>query len=387
MEDIPLDKPLTGIKVVEFSNMITASLAAMMFAQQGADVIKVEPEGIGDLMRHLGSQKGGISGVFHNCNRAKRSIALDLKSEKGVAAARALCLDADIVIHNYRPGVMDRLGLGADSLLAEKPSLIYAAISGFGIKGPMADAPAYDHVVQSMAGIMATQGSGAEESGSFAYIRMAICDKITAYTAAQAVTAALFVRERTGKGQYLELSMLNSTLAFMWPDGMMHDTLLGEDVVHLLPYSDYYQRPVITSDGAVAFAAANDAHWQATFRILGYEKLKDDPRFADMATRGKNIVALINTVTERPYSGTSAELLSEFAHGDVPASPCLGLGELKDNEQIIAIEALEEQDHPLLGTVRHVTAPVHFDGKRPTSTRPSPALGEHTAEILQELDL
>ena len=169
-------QPLAGIKVVEFSTMITASLATMMFAQQGADVIKVEPPGIGDPMRWLGSQKAGISGLFHNCNQAKRSITLDLKSAEDLAHARQLCLQADVVIHNYRPGVMDRLGLGSDALRQEKPKLIYCAITGFGHEGPLADRPAYDHVMQAMSGFMTLQGHPA----GFAYVKTLICDKLTA---------------------------------------------------------------------------------------------------------------------------------------------------------------------------------------------------------------
>jgi crotonobetainyl-CoA:carnitine CoA-transferase CaiB-like acyl-CoA transferase len=250
-------QPLAGIRVVEFSTMITASLATMIFAQQGADVIKVEPPGIGDPMRWLGSQKAGISGLFHNCNQAKRSITLDLKSAEDLAHARQLCLQADVVIHNYRPGVMDRLGLGSESLREEKPGLIYCAITGFGHEGPLSDRPAYDHVMQAMAGFMTLQG----HPEGFAYVKTLICDKITAYTAAQAITAALFARERTGRGQHIDLSMLESCIAFLWPDGGMHLTLHGEDVAHGAPFADYYQLPLRSTDGAIAYAAMTDTHW------------------------------------------------------------------------------------------------------------------------------
>ena len=215
-------QPLAGIKIIELSNMITCSLAAMNMSAQGADVIKVEPPGMGDKMRPLGTQKNGVSGFFHNCNRGKRSLAIDLKSKAGVDAVKGLASEADILIHNYRPGVMDRLGLGSDDLRNENPKLIYIAISGFGTSGPMADLPAFDHVIQGIVGFTDLQSS---EEDSFDHIKTFICDKVTAYTACQAATAALLARTNTNCGQHIDISMLHACLSFMWPDGMMHRTL------------------------------------------------------------------------------------------------------------------------------------------------------------------
>ena len=180
--------PLAGLKVVELSAMITCSFAAMMLRSQGADVVKVEPPGMGDAMRHVGTRKNGISTLFSNCNRGKRSLAIDLKTDAGNEALMALTRDADILLHNYRPGVMDKLGLGSDTLRAHNPRLIYLGVSGFGTVGPMADKPAYDHVIQGLTSMTDLQG---EEDGEFAYMRTLICDKVTAYTVAQAATAAL----------------------------------------------------------------------------------------------------------------------------------------------------------------------------------------------------
>ena len=198
-------QPLAGIKIIELSNMITCSLAAMTMSAQGADVIKVEPPGMGDKMRPLGTQKNGVSGFFHNCNRGKRSLAIDLKSQAGVDAVKELASKADILIHNYRPGVMDRLGLGSDDLRNENPKLIYIAISGFGTSGPMADLPAFDHVIQGIVGFTDLQSS---EADSFDHIKTFICDKVTAYTACQAATAALLARTNTNCGQHIDISML-----------------------------------------------------------------------------------------------------------------------------------------------------------------------------------
>lgn len=375
-------RPLAGIKVVEFSTMITASLAAMMFAQQGAEVIKVEPPQIGDPMRWLGSQKAGISGLFHNCNRAKRSIVLDLKSDAGRSAARALCLDADIVIHNYRPGVMTRLGLDSASLRGAKPSLIYCAITGFGRSGPMAERPAYDHVMQAMCGLMNVQGG----NDAPAFVRTLICDKVTAYTAAQAITAALFHRERSGgEGQHIDLSMLASCLAFLWPDGAMHVTLRGDDVTPGPPFRQFYSQPIRTSDGAVASAGMSDAHWAVIFDAVGRPELKADPRFAGMAGRVVHADALAAELAATPVTWTTEELLANLAAGDVPAAPCVAIEALPDHTQIIAIEAMEDAAHPLLGPVRNVRHAPRFAGRANQCTAPSPALGQHSEEILADL--
>ena len=381
MTDTTLTQPLAGIRVVEFSTMITASLATMMFAQQGADVIKVEPPGIGDPMRWLGSQKAGISGLFHNCNRAKRSITLDLKSAEGVAHARQLCLSADVVIHNYRPGVMDRLGLGSAALRSARPELIYCAITGFGHEGPLSDRPAYDHVMQAMSGFMTLQG----HPEGFAYVKTLICDKITAYTAAQAITAALFARERISMGQHIDLSMLESCIAFLWPDGGMHLTLKGDDVTHGAPFADYYQLPLRTTDGAIAYAAMTDAHWEAIFDIVGRADLKSEEKYRGMANRSIHMAELASIIASEKPNLTCAEMVAGLAKHDVPAAACLSLEDLPAHQQVLAMSIFEQTEHPLLGPVQHVTPPARFGGSKPAPCGPSPALGEHSEDILAEL--
>ena len=194
-------KPLDGIRILEFSTMITASFSAMMLADQGAEVTKVEPIDLGDPMRYLGSAKGGISALFANCNRGKRSLRVDLKTEGGVEIIEELAADTDIVLTNYRPGVMDGLGLGSEHLRELNPRLIYAGVTGFGTQGPMRGAPAYDPIIQAQTGFAAVQGQGKEAPE---FMQSLMCDKVTAYTICQAVTAALFVRERSGEGQHID---------------------------------------------------------------------------------------------------------------------------------------------------------------------------------------
>ncbi|MEL6874786.1 MAG: CoA transferase [Pseudomonadota bacterium] len=383
MAETTAQQPLAGIKVVEFSTMITASLATMMFAQQGADVIKVEPPGIGDPMRWLGSRKDSISGLFNNCNRAKRSITLDLKSADGVAAARKLCLEADVVIHNYRTGVMDRLGLGSEALRAERPELIYCAITGFGHQGPLSDRPAYDHVMQAMTGFMSLQG----HPESFAYVKTLLCDKLTAYTAAQAITAALFARERIGEGQHIDLSMLASCVAFLWPDGGMHLTLKGDDVIHGVPFADYYQLPLRTTDGAIAYAAMSDDHWEAVFDMIGREDLKAEEKYKGIENRSLRMGELASLVANEPPRMNTTDLVAGLAEKDVPAAPCMSLEEIQEHEQFVAMDVFEDQDHPLLGRLKNAGSPVYFGGEKLPPCGPSPALGQHTDDILAEIGM
>ena len=374
-------QPLAGIKVIELSNMITCSLAAMTMSAQGADVIKVEPPGMGDKMRPLGTQKNGVSGFFHNCNRGKRSLAIDLKSQAGVDAVKELASKADILIHNYRPGVMDRLGLGSDDLRNENPKLIYIAISGFGTSGPMADLPAFDHVIQGIVGFTDLQSS---EEDSFDHIKTFICDKVTAYTACQAATAALLARTNTNCGQHIDISMLHACLSFMWPDGMMHRTLKDDDRFEMSPGSDYFQT-INYSDGGIAVAPLTDTHWEALLPMLGYPELIGTPIYASVAARMSNMKEVLK-VLESPKKDIGVnKALEILMAADVPCSPCIKRDDLETVEQIKAIGALETYVTAAMGELTVPTPPILFEGKLSSQAEPSPLLGEHSKEILLEL--
>lgn len=374
-------QPLAGIKIIELSNMITCSLAAMTMSAQGADVIKVEPPGMGDKMRPLGTQKNGVSGFFHNCNRGKRSLAIDLKSQAGIDAVKELASEADILIHNYRPGVMDRLGLGSDELRNENSKLIYMAISGFGTSGPMADLPAFDHVIQGIVGFTDLQSS---EEDSFDHIKTFICDKVTAYTACQAATAALLARTNTNCGQHIDISMLHACLSFMWPDGMMHRTLKDDDKFEMSPGSDYFQT-INYSDGGIAVAPLTDSHWEALLPMLGYPELIGAPIYASVAARMSNMKEVLK-VLESPKEDIGVnKALEILMAADVPCSPCIKRDDLETVEQIKAIGALETYVTAAMGELTVPTPPILFEGKLSSQAEPSPLLGEHSKEILLEL--
>ncbi len=375
-------KPLEGIKVMEFSTMITASFAAMMMAEQGAHVIKVEPVELGDPMRHLGSSKGGISGLFANCNRGKRSLRLDVKTEAGRNIIKQLAAETDVVLCNFRPGVMDGLGLGSNTLREINPRLIYAAINGFGNAGPDSDKPAYDPVIQAQAGFAAVQGEGGEGPE---FVRNLVCDKITAYTACQAVTAALYMREKTGEGQHIDLSMMDAGLYFLFPDGFMHQTLLDDDVEHVPPLSQLLYEMTLTKDGGVTVSAANEAQQVGLLTAIDQLHLFADERFNSMEKIIANIDELRSIMRDEMAKFTNAELLKKLAANDVPAAECLGYDDVLAHPQYAANDSLDTIEHPVMGSMRRVKPPAQFGGERLAPAAHTAAHGQHTEEILAEL--
>ena len=375
-------KPLEGIKVLEFSTMITASFAAMMLAEQGAEVIKVEPIELGDPMRFLGSSKGGISALFANCNRGKRSLRLDIKTEAGKNVVKQLIKDADVLLCNFRPGVMDNLGLGSDALRAINPRLIYTAVSGFGTEGPERDTPAYDPVIQAQAGFAAVQGQGKEGPE---FVRNLTCDKVTAYTACQAVTAALYLRERTGEGQHIDISMMDAGLYFLFPDGFMHQTLLDEDVEHAVPLSEIIYDLTVTKDGGITMSAATEAQRVGMLSAVDQLHLFADERFNSMEKLIANVGEFREVLKDAFASFETDDILERLKKHDVPAAKCLSYAEVLEHPQYAANDSIDVFDHPIMGNMRRVKAPAKFQGERLEPGSRSPAHGEHTCEVLAEL--
>ena len=371
-------KPLEGITILEFSTMITAALASMMLAEQGARVIKVEPTEAGDPMRYIGARKGDISSLFAGCNRGKESIKVDLKSEAGQAVIQEMIPHVDVVIHNFRPGTMETLNLDFKTLQRLNSRLIYMAISGFGTEGPLRRAPAYDPIIQAQCGMAATQGS--DESPTF--IRSLLCDKITGYTACQAVTSALFARERTGNGQIIDLSMLDSGLFFMFPDGFQNHALLDEDTIPGGLLIDILYDLTLTKDGGVTVAAANQEMQGRMLNAIGLLHLLQDERFNSMKKLVENLHIFRDLVAEKCMEYSSDELLALLREVEVPCAKCLTRDEVLAQEQLSANDSVSIVDHPHLGTLRIVRAPPRFGGERLAPSRPTPAHGEHTDSVL-----
>jgi crotonobetainyl-CoA:carnitine CoA-transferase CaiB-like acyl-CoA transferase len=374
-------KPLNGVKILELSSVVTASLATMILCDQGAEVIKVEPTGIGDSMRHLGTQKGGFSAIFSNCNRGKKSLNLNLKDQDEVKFLLSLVKESDVFISNYRPGVNDRLGLGLKALRKINSKIIYVSISGFGETGPLASAPAYDHIIQGMSGATSIQSTNDQP----AYMKTLICDKITGYTACQALTAALFQREKTGETSHICLSMLDSAIFFLWPDGMMNETLLDKDVKKAPPLSSSYSNLLPAKDGFFTIAAMTDAQWYGIFDAIQKPELKKDPRFLNASARSQNMKELLQESLFEFQGYTVEEALEALRSNDVPCSSYVSREDVINQPQVIASKTIFQMNSPHQGKMNAVSHPAIFNGKRFQVTRTAPALGEHREEILNKL--
>jgi crotonobetainyl-CoA:carnitine CoA-transferase CaiB-like acyl-CoA transferase len=374
--------PLEGITVVEACQMVAGPLAAMICADLGADVVKVEQPKGGDRFRLMGHRVGDISAVWANVNRGKRSLVVDLQHPDGSAALRTLVRRADVFIQNFRPGVAARLGIDEESLRAENPSLVYVSVSGFGDTGPYIDQKSYDYVVQMLSGMAALQGG----DGPPQLIRNIVVDKVTAMTAAQSILAALIVRPRVG-GQHIRLSMIDSALAFLWPDGMMQHTFLDTDRVtpgaHMA--ADYVVRP--TKDSYLALLPTSNSQFPGLCAALGTEEWRTDPRFVTLADRERNAAALSELITSEVARHDGAELVAALHANDVPCALSNAVHEVHLDPQVVNNATLVEHDRPWVGRMREPRPPAHFSATPTTLGRHAPRLDEHTDEILRELGL
>ncbi|HEY2814525.1 MAG TPA: CoA transferase [Acidimicrobiales bacterium] len=367
-------RPLAGIRIVDLTSNMSGPLGTMVLADQGADVVKVEPP-TGDAIRTVGTGHAGMSAYFANNNRGKRSIAIDLTKDAGRGIVRRLTANADVFTQNFRPGVVDRLGLSAQSLQADNPRLIYASISGFGTTGPLADAPAYDHVVQALSGFAAIQTAGTKEPSM---VRHGVIDKATAYTFAQAITAALFQRERTGHGTRIDVSMLDVAIAFLWPDGMMDHTIVEPS--NVLPPTSRSFRVSPTADGHVVLVTLTAAQWSGlTSALLG-----DDAAMTDTAERMKGGADVMRRVRAVIADLPTDEVVSRLRAADVPVAPVRELHEVADDPQVVASGTVRSFEHTVLGDVHQPRSAPLFDGTSTEPTPSAPLLGEHTDEVLRE---
>ena len=373
--------PLAGIKVIDFSAVISGPLSSMVLADQGADVIKIEAPGRSDLLRKEWYSRGGLTSMFANCNRGKRSVLLDLQTEEGLEVAYALCDEADVVLENYRPGVMERLGVGPADLHRRNPRLVYCRISGYGQTGPWSGKRAYDPVTQAATGYVAIQNN--PEVPIPDLVRNALVDKATAYSAAQAITAALLARERGEQGQTIAVSLMDAGLAFFWPDGMMKHTMLGEGTREGPALYDRY-RLTETKDGHIVMWAGADNEWHAVFRCLGRPELCEDERFATGGARARNGEALGAILYDEFRKWTTAEIMQRMEEEHVPGGPVLALEDVPTNPQIEHNDSVYEVEHPTAGRLRQCRPAPRFSRTQAETSPVAPLLGEHTDEVLRE---
>ena len=377
--------PLDGVKVVDFSVMISGPLAAMMLADQGAEVVKVETPGFGDIMRLLGTNKNGMTGIFANNNRGKRSVVVDLKNDAGREVIHKLVEDADVVIQNFRPGAMDRLGLGYDDLASINPDLVYTSISGYGPTGPYSGRRVYDNVIQAASGLASGQTDPA--TGEPALFRTLVCDKSTAYTAAQAITAALYARA-TGRseGQHIELAMIDTAIAFLWPDSAMDAALLDDDVNRQPTLASNYAVTRL-ADGFASAGAVSDAEFAGLCAAYGRPEMAEDPRFVDTLSRMANANEMVVELAEAAALCSLDDFVVRSEEHDVPASKINTLNDLPSDPQVVNNEVFVEREHPIAGRIREPRPAARMHGTPQRVGRVAPTHGEHTLEVIAELGL
>jgi crotonobetainyl-CoA:carnitine CoA-transferase CaiB-like acyl-CoA transferase len=377
--------PLDGIRVVDLSSVLSGPVAAGVLADQGADVVKVEPPGVTDVTLKVGASRNGMTAMYHLANRGKRGVVLDLHAAEGRAVFVRLVARADVVIQNFRPGVAERLGVAYDDLCTDNPTLVYLSITGFGPTGPLSGLKVYDNMIQAVSGFASVQSS---PSGEPTCVRNLICDKITAWMGAQAVTAALLARHRTGTGSHVQISMLDAAVSFLWTDAATSYTLLGEGV-----------RDAPTAGGAEltrhldgwsTAVPATDDEFRGFCHAYGHPEVAEDPRFATQAGR------LGNSEYRRVYREvlqaaaaklTVQEAITRLEAAGVAAVAVVDLGAVPHHPQVLANHTFVEKDDPVAGRLRQPRPAARFGAGPAPNVRPGPAPtpGQHTDEVLGEL--
>ncbi len=373
--------PLSGIRILDLSAVYSGPMAAALLADQGAEVIKVENPG-GDIARRIGPTKGDISATFVAMNRGKRSIVLDLKQDAGKAVLRDLIARCDVLMENFRPGVMTKLGFDRDTLMALNPRMVYLSITGFGQDGPYTEARVYDAIIQAASGMCAShlEKPGLEPG----LVATTICDKLTSMTAAQAVTTALLARERDGRGRVVELSMLDTALAFNWPDAMYNHMWL-DDAPARMPEPGLTLRPYKTQDGYVTIMTPQQDEFNAVCKGLNATHVSEDPRFSTLPARARHPVELRATFEPLFAQFKTAELLENMKRFDAPVAKVNLKPEVITDPQVVHNQALVEMDHGELGRIRLARAAAKFDAQPLAPAGPAPHLGEHGEQVLLEL--
>ncbi|NNE72242.1 MAG: CoA transferase [Acidimicrobiales bacterium] len=374
---------MDGVKILDLSVALTGPLATGMLADQGATVIKVERPPFGDQVRFVGTSAGGMTAMFQMANRGKRSIVIDLTDPRGVELVLDLAAEVDVLVHNYRPGATDRMGIGYEAVAARNPDVVYASLSGFGPQGPYSDRRVYDSVVQAQAGLVASQTGRNDEKPVF--IRQLMADKVTAYTACQAITAALFARAQGRGGQHLELSMLDATIAFLFVDGAGHEVALDGD--HRGPTSAAAVVTALAVDGGhIAVTPVTDDEFHGLAAAFGIDS--SDPRLATMTDRFSNLEAMHDVmvqIRDAAAATTLADAKAAMDAHDTPYGVVLPVAEVPDDPQVVASDLFREHEHPTMGRLREPRHPTVFAGTPvPWTDADCPSLGQHTDAVVAE---
>ncbi|MDD9876136.1 MAG: CoA transferase [Magnetovibrio sp.] len=384
MAEVP-ELPLSGLRVLDLTTTLAGPYASQILGDFGADVIKIEAPG-GDGIRDAGPARNpGMSAVFLGLNRNKRSVELDLKSKPARQALWRLVDGADVFLHAIRPQKIAALSFSPDAVMARKPDIVYGALHGYREDGPYGGRPAYDDVVQGEAGITATF---AARDGAPAMVPSSFVDKSTGLITANGLLAAVVRRLRTGRGVYLEVGMLEAMVAYN-----LVEHLYGRTFVPAEGSAGYeravspYRRPHATKDGHLCMLPYTDKQWRSFWAVAGKPELADDPRYATMKARSRNIDDLYRTAGEMLAGRTTADWLAAFGAADIPAGRVNDFDDLFVDPHLRAIDFFRTYDHPSEGPIVTPDTPYRVDGKSLPVHRPHPKLGEHTREVLSEAGL
>ncbi|MDE5444354.1 CoA transferase [Bradyrhizobium sp. CSA207] len=376
--------PLSGVRVLDLTGVVSGPYATMFLADQGADVLKIEPIG-GDITRRsrAGIDKAGeFSALFISSNRGKRSLSIDVKSEAGREVMLKLVAQSDVLVQNFRPGTTERLGLGPEELRKRHPRLIYVSISGVGDSGPYMKKRVYDPIIQALSGFADIQSQPVTNRPQM--IRTIVCDKTTAVFTAQAVSSALYAREKTGQGDHIQVAMLDAMISYLWPEGMMQYTVVGAETNTMDP-NDRPDLVFKTLDGYITAGTISDSEWQGFCKASGDPELAKDERFATPGARFVNATARINKMQEYIAQRTTAEWLERLDAADVPCAPILRRGDIIQNEQVVARGLIEEFEQPTVGRVRQPKPAAIFEVSKAVIGGPAPRVGEHSRVVLRAL--
>ena len=374
--------PLDGIRVIDFTNVVAGPHAGMILADQGADVIKIEGPRRRDFARGPGEGASQLNSVFLNNNRNKRSLSVDATTEAGREILLRLAATADVFLQNYRPGVMTRLGIDEPALRAVNGKIVYVSMSGFGESGPFAHKPVYDPLIQALSGLTTVQAGSDDERPKL--IRTVLPDKLTGMTAAQAISSALVARERTGEGQHIRLSMLDSVVAFLWSSDMGEQTFLDREV------SAQAAATIIdliyeTQTGYITISTMTNDQWAGFCRAAGRPELITDERFRSAGGRHRNADERLALIQEILMTGTADEWLDRLDAEGVPCAPVLTRSQAVEHPQVQASGILVESEHAHAGRLRQARSAAVFEGAPMQIRHGAPLLGEHTADVLAEL--
>ena len=375
-----MDGPLDGVKIIDLSTIVSGPLAGSLLGDQGADVIKIESPLRPDNARFMGPIRGENGALFAAANRSKRSLALDLKKEGAKEIIYQLIKNSDVVMDNFRPGILKKLNLEYEDIKKHNPKIIQLSITGYGVDGPYSKRRVYDPLIQATAGIANAQSI----DGNPKFVKTLMCDKITSLTAAQSITAALYSREKTNEGQKINLSMLDTALYFMWSDNMYNFTWLGDGWEPIPNIADFYE-PVKTKDGYIALVAINDSEFAGVCKAIDREDLLTDDRFSTMQNRMMNVIEMQEILLHAYTLFTSEELVERMDQNDVPSAIINKLSDVIDDPQVNnnhSIMSISKDDN---NSMQSPKSPAQYSST-PCSDNPKfmPDLGQHSIEILLE---